>query len=269
MVDETAKQPQFSMSAWCPVCEAPLHRGATRCWLCGAIEGFRAESQFVGNEATVSTPSEASQSEVIKPVALAVSQSEASKVEILAPISSERRPPIERVGSFSLASLMMFTTLLCVIFGVSSLWPGVGIPLGVVLLLVWIRTSAIVGQRWEHGLDVSRAEKLQLSLSSLGVATTLIALTFVVGFAAIDSVALTCWENGPRVVASLVILAIAAVSIPMMWVLWLIVMPRRWRRDIGEMEKTGRTSFARFFYRFLIFACIAALVLYILLLVSD
>ena len=85
--------------------------GATRCWLC---EG------------------------VAEPVAID---------DAAAPPAASQVVPPERVGSYSLASLLMFITLVSVVLGVSTIALGIGIPLGVVLLVVWLRTAAVLHYR--------------------------------------------------------------------------------------------------------------------------
>ena len=106
----------------CPFCHALLLPGTSRCWLC------EAKAHSVAADDAAAPPA-------------------ASQVG---------RP--ERVGSYSLASLMMFMTLVCIVLGVSTLWPGVGLPLGAIVLVVWVRTSAVTRRRLERGLSVSRGK---------------------------------------------------------------------------------------------------------------
>src|SRR5215212_83546 len=76
------------------------------------------------------------------------------------PIDLPYAAPIKQAGGFSLAALMMFVTLVCVVLGVSSLWPGIGIPLGMVLFVVWLRTTAVTHRRAAHGLPVTSGKKI-------------------------------------------------------------------------------------------------------------
>lgn len=110
-----------------------------------------------------------------------------------APVSpSQDRPPqqspaLPPTGSFSLASLMMFVTLAAVILGVFTLWPGIGVPLGVLSLVVWARTAMIVQQRAAKGVEVTSLQKVQLFLSSLATTTGVLVLIFVTGVAALGA----------------------------------------------------------------------------------
>jgi hypothetical protein len=153
----------------------------------------------------------------------------------------------ETAGRFSLASLMMFVTLLCVVLGVSTIAPGVGIPLGIVLLIVWLRTAAVARQRAARGLTVTGAEKLQLFLQSIGTTLALLAVICVAGCAAFFAACFACiatFSGLERVVPEqaaltfgwmafgLVALAIVALTF---WGVTKIIR-RRWRRDIGEPD---------------------------------
>lgn len=89
----------------CSRCDAPIRAGSQRCWLCGAAVD-RNETKPAAASASV-YPSSAA----------------------------------ERRGQFSLASLMMLVTLVCVALGVSTIAMGIGIPLGLILLVVWLPTA--------------------------------------------------------------------------------------------------------------------------------
>src|SRR3954471_15674450 len=135
----------------CPHCHAGLRADAVRCWPCGAAVRADGETKAATTELA------------------------ASRHEVVA----------EPLGGFSLASLMMLMTLVCVVLGVSSLWPGIGIPLGVVLFVVWLRTAAVTRRRAAHGLAVTSGKKIQLFLESFGVTLGLIIVTCVAGAAAL------------------------------------------------------------------------------------
>ena len=149
-------------------------------------------------------------------------------------------------ASYSLASLLMFVTLASVVLGVSTIAPGIGIPLGIILLVVWLRTAAVARRRRQRGLAVTRAEKVQLFLASFGVSLALIAVTCVAGCAAYFAACFACLGTFAAfeplgvdigialgyVVYGIVALAIA---IPTIW--WIAkVIRRRWRRDIGKAD---------------------------------
>jgi hypothetical protein len=146
-------------------------------------------------------------------------------------------------GGFSLASLMMFVTLLCVVLGVSTIAPGIGIPFGIIMLVAWLRTAAVARRKAAHGVAVTRLERLQLFASSLGTAIALLALTCVAGCAALVAACFVCvftWEglgaNEPSAGAfGWIAAAIVAAGIAIPAMLWIVkLIDRRWRRDAGE-----------------------------------
>jgi hypothetical protein len=160
------------------------------------------------------------------------------------PIGLPYAAPITHTAGFSLASLMIFVTLVCVVLGVSSLWPGIGIPLGVVLFVVWLRTTLITRHRAAHGLTFTTAEKVQLFIESFGVTIGLIFVTCVAGgaalFAALGAICIATspvnssdsnesipWVVGGAIVTTFSIFALVK----------LVKFSRsRWRRDIGESD---------------------------------
>lgn len=150
-------------------------------------------------------------------------------------------------SGFSLASLMMFVTLLCVVLGVSTIAPGIGIPLGIVLLVVWLRTAAVARRRMARGLTVTRSEKLHLFLESIATTLGLLAVICLAGCAAFFAACFACvmaWTGSEAVVGEQAAYAFAwivfgvvalAIALPMLW--WIVkVIRRRWRRDIGEPD---------------------------------
>jgi hypothetical protein len=203
----------------CPRCAAVLRVGARQCWLCHA------------GVVPSATPDSAPP-----------------------PRSPSVRARPERLGGYSLASLMMFVTLVCVILGVSSLWLGVGIPLGIVLLVVWLRTTAVVRYRYTHGETVGQEEKLRLLLASFGATVALLAVTFVAGCAAFVAGCFACVGiflgldegigagQGVSMTLAWTVFGIIAIAIagPVLW--WIAKeIRRRWRRDIGEDVPADRT----------------------------
>jgi hypothetical protein len=107
------------------------------------------------------------------------------------PVVSGRAPaahlqPLPMSG-YSLASLMMFMTLAAVVLGVSTQWPGIGIPLGVVALVIWSRTVNIVRQRAGEGFEVSALEKIQIFMSSFAMTIAIFVLVIVTGAAALGA----------------------------------------------------------------------------------
>jgi len=218
----------------CRHCDAVLLPEARQCWLCGAQLDV---GGGVSRAAQVTPPA----------------------------VRGSKAP----AASFSLASLMMFMTLLCVIFGVSSLWPGVGIPLGVIVLVVWIRTSAVARRRLDRGLSVSRPERTQLFLASFGATVGFIAMTCLAGCAMFFAACFACvgtWvglegplgEDAATFFAWIVFGVVAlAIAVPTLW--WLAkAIRRRWRRDIGEVVPVDHTQ--RRLWFFVLFIILAFLV---------
>jgi hypothetical protein len=142
----------------------------------------------------------------------------------------------ETASGFSLASLMMFVTLVCVVFGVSTIAPGVGVPLGIALLIVWIRTAAVARLRAQRGLALTRSERMQMFLSSFGVAVLLIAATYIAGWAAFVAACFACAAasgiGGEGLQITAFALGAAAIAIPVLIGMAKLIR-RRWRRDIG------------------------------------
>jgi fucose permease len=158
--------------------------------------------------------------------------------------STLRRASFDPGGGYSLASLLMFVTLASVVFGVSSLAPGIGVPLGMVALLVWLRTAAVARHRQARGELLDHAERAQLFVRSFGVALALIALTCVAGCAAFFAACFACIAtfaalepigDDTAMAAGYIVHGIVglAIVVPTLWFVAKMVR-RRWRRDIGE-----------------------------------
>jgi hypothetical protein len=146
----------------------------------------------------------------------------------------------EPTGGFSLSALMMFVTLVSVVLGVSTIAPGIGIPFGVILFVVWLRTAAVAQRRRERGVMVTRGDMLEGFFRSLGMAVVLLILTCVAGCAAFFAACLACagvYDTGGESLGWTVFTIVAAaIAIPVLvWMGRLI--HRRWRRDIGEPNK--------------------------------
>jgi hypothetical protein len=203
---EAARTPNTELERHCPWCGAVVPSKAATCWLC---------------HEPLSSPAES-----------------AARVATTRAI-----PPVSPSSGYSLASLMMFVTLLCVVLGVTTIAPGIGIPFGIIMLVAWLRTAAVARRRAAHGVAVTRLERLQLFVSSLATTITLLALTCVAGCAALVAACFVClytWEglgaNEPGAgafgwIAAAIVAG--AIGIPaMFWIVKLI--DRRWRRDAGE-----------------------------------
>src|SRR3954452_3052340 len=131
----------------CKRCAAPLRAGVTKCWLCHA--NVSPDGSITGGT----------------PVKVGMEFESGS-----------------RIGQgFSLSSLLMFVTLVCVVFGVFSIAPGLGIPLGVIALIAWARTVSILRAE-KDGTD--GASMVLVFLRSVGFAITVLVMVAVGTFAA-------------------------------------------------------------------------------------
>jgi hypothetical protein len=188
----------------CPECGAAGHAGASRCWLCGGE---------VGRASTAAT----------------------SKVD-------QRHAVSAQPFGFSLASLMLFVALLAVVVGVWSIAPGIGIPLGILLLAAWTRTVAVVERRAAKSSDVTRRERIVIFLQSMASSAVLLILITVVGGAALATAMFTaCALDRPRAFKDFGPWALGAalVTTAAFWVTVRMIRYRRraWRRDIGEPDE--------------------------------
>jgi hypothetical protein len=187
----------------CLHCGAALPSGADKCWLCFSpvvASGDRRDSDQYGAR-------------------------------------SKQDGPIVDTGGFSLATMMMLVTLIFVVIGVFTIAPGIGIPLSVVLLVVWIRTAAVARHRLERGAAVTRGEKIQLFFQSLGIAIGLIALTFVAGFAALFAACFAiCASPGNSGAGGAIIgvFVVPLLFLVLTILVWVRVIRRRWQHDIGK-----------------------------------
>jgi hypothetical protein len=134
----------------CHACHAQLKIGDDRCWLCGAA-----------------VTTEVAAAAVTEPVAA--------------------RPPSigSPVASFSMATLMMFVTLVAVVCGVFSIAPGVGAALALVLLPVLAHTAIAARREEATGHSLRPGERITLFFASLG-------LVVVSGVAASIAFGVTC-----------------------------------------------------------------------------
>jgi hypothetical protein len=85
----------------------------------------------------------------------------------------------EPAHGFSLATLMMFVTLLCVVFGLSTIAPGIGIPLGILLFIAWGRTVSVSHHRAKIGKRLSATQQVRMYFEALGFVVALLILVTV------------------------------------------------------------------------------------------
>jgi hypothetical protein len=236
MVQETAKNGQDTEGQHCPVCEAPLRRGDTRCWLCGAIEARR---ELLGEQCTISDLSQPGSPVPGVEEGPAAADNDASLGTPSAKLVTSRGKLIEQVGGFSLSSLMMFVTLACVLLGTITIAPGVGVPLAFVAFFTWLRTVNVVRRRATMGVAVSASDKFLLFVGSfLSTAALLPLIGAAAAAALITAIYTTCAIDSPESPDDYVLAAFIAglVTIAAIFVVFLLIRYklRLWRRDFGE-----------------------------------
>lgn len=186
----------------CPACGAYVEPAWTKCWLCGTQLGAESGSAT-------------------------------------SPAPSLQAPSIP-AGGYSLASLMLFVTLLAVVLGVCSFAPGIGIPLGIVVLVVWLRTTAVVKYRQAHGRDTSRSEKVQLFAQSFAVVVGLVIVTQVLTIlAAVAALFVICSAaagggGGGESMGWFVAFALGGGALVLTIWMWVSIVRKRWLRDTAD-----------------------------------
>ena len=136
----------------CHACQARLRTGDDKCWLCGTPVGSAGEPTAVAKPATG--------------VAL---------------------PRRERAATnFSLATLMMFMTLVAVVCGLIGIAPGIGIALAAILMPVLAHTVLSVRGEESQGHQVKASDQIAIFFGSLG-------LVVVAGVAASIAFGVTCF----------------------------------------------------------------------------
>ena len=90
-------------------------------------------------------------------------------------------------GNYSLASLMMFVTLVAVNLGIITQWPGIGVPMAIISFVIWSRTVNVVRQRATEGVEVSPLQKMLIFMSSFTMTVVVLVLIIVTGGAALGA----------------------------------------------------------------------------------
>lgn len=133
----------------CPHCRASRRPGDTRCWLCGAIVERNGHT----------------------------------------PLTDEpNRVPIASSGGFSLATLMMFMTLVAVVCGLIGIAPGIGIALAAILLPGLAHTAISVRGEQAKGRSLTSGDQVVMFFGSLS-------LVVVAGVAASIAFGITCYSG--------------------------------------------------------------------------
>ncbi len=184
----------------CSRCGADLPKGSNTCWLCYA---------------NVPAPGD---------------ESVASRLE---PPLPPRTADSGHEGAFSLASLMMFVTLVSVVLGTITIAPGVGIPLAVIALIVWARTVSVVRFRGSVGEPVRSSQVVWMFVRSIAM---VLLLTVFIGVAAIAAFCVVCFasfesspSSGARVAQIIALLVLVAALFAIAKTAQ--VERRRWRTD--------------------------------------
>jgi hypothetical protein len=136
---------------------------------------------------------------------------------------------------FSLASILLTTTLLATIFAVVATAPGLGILLAIVSMPPLVRTMIVVQRRQERGLEVNSEEKVGLFIASLTVTIVVSAVALFLSLSTFCGAFLVTTSNtGIGVPTGLLTLVISAVLIILaIWFFWKWIR-RRWQRDVNR-----------------------------------
>jgi hypothetical protein len=201
-MSSNSTSPDSMQAGHCLRCGAELRSGADYCWLCG------------------------------------VDTREAS-IQQQQPALPHGEAAAAPASGFSLASLMMFMTLVSVTLGMIALAPGIGVPLAVIAFFTWLRTVAVVRRRATKGAATGASERVLLFVNAFLSTIALLFLIGTVGVAALfTAVYILCALDEPTnpnnysglaAIAALVTAAVIYATVKMIQ-----YKRRRWRRDIGE-----------------------------------
>jgi hypothetical protein len=176
----------------CPKCHATRRQGDARCWLCGdAIPSGDVVFAAVDENPYAS------------------------------PVAVEN----ENLHGFSLGTMLLFVTLVCVVAGLFSIAPGLGVLAAIAVFIPFVRTALLVKARAARGRETPMTERVQLTALSAVVTLAMVALAGVVAIgvsaAAGDQLVLPVFFFG---------LLAAAIAVFYLFFLWA---RKRWRRDVG------------------------------------
>jgi len=134
----------------CPQCGVEVRDDATSCWLC--FTRFAPDTEL--------------------------------------PLVLEPAAPQEPAGGYSLSSLLMFVTLVCVILGVMTIARGLGFVLAFVAFIAWLRTVVAVKKRASAHQEVTGTDKVLLFFRSVATTVAIIGLVIV---ACVATLFIACW----------------------------------------------------------------------------
>ncbi len=118
----------------CPHCDAALPVNAKSCWLC------------------------------LSPL---------NATDFMAGAARPPAPPSETPPNYSMSSLMMFVTLLCVVLGVLTIARGLGVIVAFIAFIAWLRTAVNVQRRSANNEILTTGDKVLMFFRS-AVSTFLI-----------------------------------------------------------------------------------------------
>jgi hypothetical protein len=142
---------------------------------------------------------------------------------------------VESLRRFSLASLLLLITLLCVLAGVFALWPGVALLLAFFVFIPCARTVLLVEARSARGRETSWVERVRLTAISASVMFGLVVIT---GVAAVIALFVACWAlmfssqfAGDRLAFPIFFGTLALGGIAVL-ISFGFMVARRWRQDV-------------------------------------
>ena len=124
---------------------------------------------------------------------------------------------------------------------------GIGIPLGILLFVVWLRTTTVTRRRVARGQEVSWADQAHLFLRSIGVTLSLIALICVAVGATFTAACFACagvysgleaakLRDVSLYVGFLVFAVVAAIVAITLFILIKKPAIQFWKQDVGDPD---------------------------------
>jgi len=92
---------------------------------------------------------------------------------------------------------MMFVTLVCVILGVISIAPGLGVPLAFIAFVAWLRTVVRVQLQLKKQPELTTAGKVLMFFQSVAVTMVVLFLVVLAGAAALFIICIVNLSSGP------------------------------------------------------------------------
>ncbi len=194
----------------CPECGATNFPGTTKCYLCG--------HQFSEAERVVSP----SKNDVLQLAEHRLAPSESRSARSMDSRVLSRGP-----NTYSLSTLFLAVTVVCVFCGLIAAAPGLGIPLAVLITPALIRSLTAIRIQQSEGVRATVESKISIFFSSLGVMILVLIAAGAAFFAACSVVGFGALSTSPS--ASAIILAFGAGTF-MALVVGVLIMVRTWPR---------------------------------------